>query len=140
MKLVEYNNCTVWPIKIYPEPFKDIKENGKEIEGRVPDPNKKRKRYQNISTGDIIHFILRKDTSNIKTNYAYRVKDNRHYETIRDMLESEDLNEGLPSVESINEGIKLYKSFSGYEERSNKYGVCALELGGRVEVEWKYRQ
>jgi ASC-1-like (ASCH) protein len=140
MKLVEYNNCTVWPIKIYPEPFKDIKENGKEIEGRVPDPNKKRKRYQNISSGDIIHFILRKNGNNIKTDYAYRVLDNRHYENIRDMLESEDLNKVLPSVDSIDSGVKKYESFSGYEERANKYGACAIELGKSVEVDWNYQQ
>lgn len=138
MEPIEYNGDTIWPIRIYPDPFEDIKNNGKEIEGRVPDLSKKRKRYQDIVAGDIIHFILRKNGCDIETNYAYRVRDNRHYETIQEMLESESLNQVLPSVESVDEGVELYRSFSGYEERENKYGVCALEMGERVEIDWEY--
>lgn len=73
----------------------------KEIEGRVLDLSKKRKRYQDIVAGDIIHFILRKNGCDIETNYAYRVRDNRHYETIQEMLESETLNQVLPSVKNL---------------------------------------
>lgn len=129
---------TIWPIRIYQDPLDDIINDQKNIEGRVPDPRKERKHYDRISKDDIIHFILRKNGESKETEYAYRVVENRNYNSIEQMLESEDLSRILPSCESVEDGVEKYKSFGGYAKRAEEHGACAIEIGERVEVSWEF--
>lgn len=124
-----------WPIRIYEDPLSLIQNEGKTIEGRVPEPSIPRKNYENMSAGDVIVFILRKDGESIQTDYAYRVEYVSHYPTIREMLDKEGVKNLLPHVDSIEEGVELYHSFGGYKKRAEKHGAYAIKLGRNVNPE-----
>ncbi len=102
-----------WRMGLQEEYLKAIAEGRKKVEGRLYDEKR-----QGIRPGDTIIF---------ENRLMCVVKDVRVYSSFREMLEREVLENVLPGVESIEEGIKVYRRFYS-EEKERKYGVAAIEV------------
>jgi ASC-1-like (ASCH) protein len=102
-----------WRMGLQEEYLKAIAEGKKKIEGRLYDEKR-----QKIKPGDIIIF---------ENKLMCVVKDIRVYSSFREMLESEGIENVLPGVRDIEEGIKVYRKFYS-EEKERKYGVAAIEV------------
>jgi len=127
-----------WTIDIFPENLEDILSYDKEVEGRVPDPHKKRKRYWNVKKGDRLVFrIVDKGKNPLEgqPNIIFPVEYNKKYSHPREMLEYEGLKRVLPKKRSIEEGVEMYLDLPGYKERIQEYGIYAIGLGKRIENE-----
>ncbi|KAL4567689.1 hypothetical protein LXL04_023281 [Taraxacum kok-saghyz] len=93
--------------------FTQIKDGKKTIEGRCASGD-----YNRIESGSLI--LLNKCL-------MLQVHDVHYYGSFYDMLATEDLTKVLPGVESIKEGVQIYRRFYSEEkERSN--GVLAIFL------------
>jgi len=90
-----------------------IKEGKKTVEGRVKDDKRVR-----IKPGDKILFNRR---------LLVKVIDVREYDSFEEMLREEGLENVLPNVDSIEEGVEIYRRFysSGKEKM---FGVLAIEI------------
>ncbi len=90
-----------------------IKEGKKTVEGRVKDDKRVR-----IKPGDKILFNRR---------LLVEVVDVREYDSFEEMLREEGLENVLPNVDSIEEGVEVYRKFysSGKEKM---FGVLAIEI------------
>ncbi|KUH33817.1 isomerase [Thermococcus celericrescens] len=95
------------------EYLKAIAEGRKRIEGRLYDEKR-----QGIRPGDEIVF---------ENKLVCVVKDVRVYSSFREMLEKEGLENVLPGVGSVEDGVKVYRRFYS-EEKERKYGVAAIEV------------
>lgn len=102
-----------WKMGLQEEYLRAIAEGKKKIEGRLYDEKR-----QKIKPGDEIVF---------ENKLVCVVKDIRVYSSFREMLEKEGLENVLPGVKSIEEGVKIYRKFYS-EEKEKKYGVAAIEV------------
>jgi ASC-1-like (ASCH) protein len=111
------------PYKIYKnhitEPyFSFLKNRQKNIEGRIREGL-----YKEVVLGDHIVVCNNEETDSVE----FLVKDVRRYVSFQEMLEKEPFKKILPDVESINEGIGIYKKF--YDPAEEKeFGVVAIEV------------
>jgi ASC-1-like (ASCH) protein len=101
------------------EPYFTFLKNGqKTIEGRI-----RKEKYAEISAGDLIDVFNNKETDFVKV----KVKRVTKYESIKEMLTKEPLKKVLPDMETLDQGIEVYKKF--YTEAEEKqYGVVAIEV------------
>lgn len=105
------------------EPYFTFVKNGqKTIEGRI-----KRGWYRFVKPRDHI-IIYNEDESDL---VEVLVRDVRTYSSIQDMLKHEQLKKILPDVETIEQGIEVYKRFYTNEQQQ-KFGVIAIAVG-RIE-------
>ena len=102
-----------WEMGLQGEYLKLMKEGKKKVEGRLYDEKR-----QKLQVGDVIVF---------EGKLRVKVKALRRYASFKEMLEKEGLENVLPNVGSIEEGIKIYRQFYD-EEREKKYGVVAIEV------------
>ncbi|WP_010479551.1 ASCH domain-containing protein [Thermococcus zilligii] len=102
-----------WRMGLQEEYLRAIAEGRKKIEGRLYDEKR-----QGIKPGDTIIF---------EDRLMCVVKDVRVYSSFREMLESEGIENVLPGVGDIEEGVKVYRKFYS-EEKERKYGVVAIEV------------
>jgi len=102
-----------WRMGLQEEYLKAIAAGKKRIEGRLYDEKR-----QAIKPGDEIIF---------ENKLMCVVKDVRIYSSFKEMLEKEGLENVLPGVKSIEEGVKVYRRFYS-EEKEKKYGVAAIEV------------
>lgn len=101
------------------EPYFTFLKNGqKTIEGRI-----KKGWYRFVRPGD--HIIVYNEEEN--DSIEVLVKDVRTYSSIQEMLEQEPIKKLLPDVETIKEGIEVYKRFYT-EEQQREFGVVAIEV------------
>jgi len=98
--------------------LKLIRIGKKLVEGRVC-----KAPYSDIKKGDRIKFYASNDES-----VECLVKNVKNYSNFKEMLSNEGLQNCLPGVESLEEGVNIYHSFPGYEENSQKYGVLAIHV------------
>ena len=101
------------------EPYFTFLKNGKKtIEGRVG-----KGWYQNINIDDHIVVYNEEETDSIETV----VKRVAKYKSIKEMLTNEPLGEMLPDVNSIKNGINVYRRF--YTKAQEKqFGMVAIEV------------
>ncbi|NJE30162.1 ASCH domain-containing protein [Thermococcus sp. 18S1] len=102
-----------WRMGLQEEYLKAIAEGRKRIEGRLYDEKR-----QGIRPGDEIIF---------ENKLVCVVKDVRVYSSFREMLEKEGLENVLPGVGSVEDGVRVYRRFYS-EEKERKYGVAAIEV------------
>lgn len=107
-----YKNHRVEPYFTY------VKNGQKTVEGRLC-----KEWYQQVCEGDHIIVQNMDETDSVEVV----VKDVRRHDTIRDMLEQEDMRRLLPNVESVEDGLKIYRQFYT-EEQERQYGVVAIEV------------
>jgi ASC-1-like (ASCH) protein len=112
-----------------------INNGSKRVEGRVPDPSIPAKDYSKITCEDILLFFpVSNDFQRINNNQEARfmVMYNRRYGSVNKMLEAEGLLKTLPGVNTIPEGVAIYHSFPGYENRVKLHGIHAIGFGKRI--------
>jgi ASC-1-like (ASCH) protein len=102
-----------WRMGLQEEYLRAIAEGKKKIEGRLYDEKR-----QKIKPGDTIIF---------ENKLMCVVKDIRVYSSFREMLESEGIENVLPGVKDVEEGLKIYRKFYP-KEKEKKYGVAAIEV------------
>ncbi|XP_057458773.1 uncharacterized protein LOC130749436 isoform X2 [Lotus japonicus] len=94
------------------EPFlTHLKDGLKTIEGRCA-----RGKHNRIEVGNLILF---------NESLVFEVQGVRRYASFFDMLEAESLEKVLPGVESVEEGVKVYRRFFT-EEKERENGVLAI--------------
>ncbi len=103
----------LWHMGLREGYLRAIAEGRKKVEGRLYDEKR-----QGIRPGDTILF---------ENRLMCVVKDVRTYSSFREMLEREGLENVLPGMESIEEGVKVYRRFYP-EEDEKRYGVVAIEV------------
>ncbi|GAU21965.1 hypothetical protein TSUD_111060 [Trifolium subterraneum] len=93
--------------------FTQLKDGLKTIEGRCASG-----KYNRIELGNLI--LLNK-------SLVFEVQGVKRYPSFFDMLEAESLAEVLPGVESVEEGVKIYRRFYT-EEKEQENGVLAITV------------
>lgn len=105
-------------VYIRDKPFENIKNNLKTIEGRIP-----KGYFSNIKKGDLIKFYNIKKREGIYK----KVKDIINYKDFNEMLSIENINNVLPDISNIDDGVKHYLSLYSNEDINN-YGVISIHL------------
>ena len=101
------------------EPYFTFLKNGqKTIEGRV-----KKGWYCNVKPGDKI-VVYNEEESDMVEVLVKRVTS---YKSIRDMLTNEPIKKLLPDVNTIDQGIEVYRRFYT-PEQERQFGVIAIEV------------
>ena len=95
--------------------FAHLKSGKKTIEGRMGG------KWSKLKNGDRIHII------NYRHCIVVRVIDVRKYNSLEEYLRLEGLEKTLPSVKTIEEGVKIYTMWYAKEEVKRK-GMLAIEL------------
>ena len=98
--------------------FTFIKNGQKTFEGRI-----RKGWYRLAKPGDHIIIYNEEETDSIEVI----VKNVRPYVSMREMLEREPLKKLLPDVETIEQGIKVFKRFYT-DEQEREFGVVAIEI------------
>ncbi|XP_027340430.1 uncharacterized protein LOC113853920 isoform X2 [Abrus precatorius] len=91
--------------------FKQLNDGLKTIEGRCASG-----KYSRIESGSLILF---------NKSVVFEVQGVRWYPTFNDMLEAENLEKVLPGVQSVEEGVQVYRRFYT-EEKEHENGVLAI--------------
>ena len=99
--------------------FDAIKSGKKTVEGRINTP-----KYQALAVGDQIAFLKEKTEEKIICTIAKLTT----YTQFKDMLLAEGLENMLPGVASIEQGVALYESFGAYKEEVKLYGALAIKI------------
>lgn len=99
--------------------FSLIKEGKKTVEGRICSD-----KYKNIKQGSTIK--LKKFGDN-ETYIYLEVLEVRKYSTFAEMIEKETLEKVLPIIETVENGVNVYRQFYKQELELEK-GVLALEI------------
>lgn len=98
--------------------FTFIKNGQKTFEGRI-----RKGWYRLVKPGDHIIIYNEEETDSIEV----LVKSARPYVSMREMIENEPLKKLLPDVETIEQGIKVFKRFYT-EEQEREFGAVAIEI------------
>ena len=97
----------------------DLLANGKKrFEGRLCDSE-----VTGIKPQDVITFV-----SEGRTPLTMRVIDLHTYSNFTDMLASDRLCLLLPGIQTLAEGLEIYRGFPGYAENEHRYGARVFEL------------
>nr|QBK93437.1 MAG: ASC-1 like domain protein [Pithovirus LCPAC404] len=89
----------------------------KTIEGRL---NKQEAKYELIKPGKIMTFI------GDRGEFDVIVKNVRKYNTFREMLQSENIDNILPCIENVEQAVDAYKKI--YGEKDVETGVISIEF------------
>lgn len=101
------------------EPYFTFLKNGqKTIEGRL-----RKGKYTKIQPGDILEVNDENETEKIEV----LVKRVSYYRSIKEMLTSEPLKKLLPDVDTIDQGINVYREFYSPEEEQ-QFGMVVIEV------------
>ncbi len=100
--------------------FPAILSGAKSIDARVNKPP-----YDTLDVGSIIKFVGTQTKSLEAYCYINRCQK---YKTFQEMLTAEGLSKCLPTITSIEEGVKIYFNFPNYEANEKIYGVVAFQI------------
>jgi ASC-1-like (ASCH) protein len=101
------------------EPYYTFLKKGlKTIEGRV-----KNGKYRLVKKGD--HIVVHNSTETDSTEVI--VERVAYYPSFEEMLKMEPIKKILPDVETVEDGIEVYRKFY-MEKEEKKYGVVAIEV------------
>ena len=133
-----FNMTNIWNLHIGSRGHREIFEGTKTVEGRVTDPSNPEKDYSKMLPGDIVNFIPvvgeRDDPPLLDAlSLSFIVGSNKKYSSVRELLEAEGLENVWPGVKTIEEGIEIYHSSLGYEEKIERHGIYAIKLDERIE-------
>lgn len=99
-----------------------IKSGKKTVEGRLCRPGSV---AANVQVNDVLTFVIRGTNCECFSAIVLKVT---HYNTTDKYLKSEGLNNCLPGVATIEEGIAIYREFYS-EKDEQQYGMVAIEIG-----------
>jgi len=95
--------------------FNLIKSGKKTVEGRLNSGL-----FAKLQIGNIITWLHHDMKCKVK------IISIKKYDSFRTMLEKEGLDKVLPTIDNIDEGVKLYRQY--YSEEREKVGVLAIEM------------
>ena len=96
--------------------FTFIKNGQKKVEGRLNVGL-----FKKLQVGDIIEW--ENSDNKFKTTISKIIK----YESFQEMIKKEDINNVLPDISTLEDGVNIYRQF--YTESNEKqYGVVAIHL------------
>lgn len=104
-------------IKIQDAYLQLIKKGEKKVEGRINEG-----KFAALQVGDVVTFKSEHDTARAIITAL------QQYDSFPSMIESVGLDLLLPHIQSTEEGIQLYRSFSHYAEKEKVYGCLAIYL------------
>ncbi|XP_059452807.1 uncharacterized protein LOC132183375 isoform X2 [Corylus avellana] len=110
-KIVNIMETSVHELHVQEPFFSQLKDGQKTIEGRCAVGD-----YNRIGSGSLILF---------NRCVVFEVQDVRRYASFSDMLGAETLAKVLPGVETIEEGVQIYRKFYT-EEKERLSGVLAI--------------
>lgn len=94
-----------------------IKSGQKTVEGRIASPSLK-----SVSVGDVMQFECGDEL------ISCRIIQTKLFPSFEEMLNAMGLQNCLPTVASIAEGVEIYRSFPSYRERETECGVIAFQI------------
>jgi len=100
--------------------FDLIKTGKKTVEGRINSGS-----FQNLRVGSKIKFFEQNDPRNFLICEVIEINS---YSSFREMLESEGVENMLPSTKSLEQGVKVYEQIPGFKKRCEKYGCLGLKI------------
>jgi ASC-1-like (ASCH) protein len=89
----------------------------KTIEGR-----KNKGLFKDLKVGDLVYIL-----SPAGHHCVVRVVAKRTYSTFQEYLEHEGLRHCLPTIETISDGVAVYRQWYSAEDEA-AYGVVAIEM------------
>lgn len=99
--------------------FQMIKDGSKNVEGRINN-----NKYSVLNKGDIIKFSANENNKTIEC----RVVGIKKYETFKEMLSKEGIENMLPGIKNIEEGVRIYESFGDYRNKVKQQGCIAIKF------------
>jgi ASC-1-like (ASCH) protein len=104
--------------------FTAIKTKNKTVEGRL-----NKGKFAEFKVGDFI--IFKNDNKQVKTKIKYI----HNYNSFKSYLETEGINKCLPGINTIDEGVKVYRKFySKDDEKTYKIvaiGILLIQSNGK---------
>lgn len=97
-----------------------ILSGSKTIEGRLTKPDSVASK---VRSGDLICFRTQSNKE-----FIMRVLNARYYQTTRDYLKAEGIDKCLPGINSIDEGVAVYRAFYSQDAEA-RYGITAIAIG-----------
>jgi ASC-1-like (ASCH) protein len=97
--------------------YDQIYSNQKKVEGRIL----KSERYKRIKKGDYIRFSKRESDDTFEREIIFT----KRYNSFRDLMEDQGVENVLPSAKTIDEGVETYRQWYS-EEKEKKYGVLGI--------------
>jgi thymidylate synthase len=102
------------------EPFlSQLRAGTKTVEGRLNTSER-----SEISKGDIIHFIPVLKSGSV---FVGRVESVARYPGFKELLTTEGLEQVLPSIASLEEGVAVYRQFYR-QDQEQEYGALAIRI------------
>jgi len=100
--------------------YEAILDGSKTWEGRTNTP-----RYATLRPDDEFIFHHAEDVS--KPAFTALILDVQKFDNFSDMLEGR-VQEFLPGVETLQEGIQVYENIPGYREQAKEHGATAFRV------------
>lgn len=97
--------------------FLEIKDGLKTVETRAATS-----KYKDVQKGDTLVFVCGKE------RMEKVVKKTAHFQSILAMTKAIPFKKVMPSVASVAEMAKIYKTYTGYEEKIKEFGIIAMYL------------
>ncbi|MGF1727657.1 ASCH domain-containing protein [Photobacterium nomapromontoriensis] len=120
---IEYSEGSTHIVGLMDRPYGAIKSGKKTIEIRA-NSDEHPFDYSIVKASHMLRFINENSGEAMDTK-VIRVT---HYPNVRILFETEGTENTLSVPWSVEEGIDLIHSFSGYKESIKKYGVYAIEI------------
>jgi len=97
-----------------------IKAGQKTVEGRINSGG-----FTKLLVGSKVKFFEGKNPKNF---VICEITELNRYNTFREMLESEGVENMLPNIRSLEQGVRVYEEIPSYKERCQKNGCLGLKI------------
>jgi len=108
----------VWKVHVSLPWFNLIKEGKKSVEGR---PN--RKDFAQMKIGDRIEFFNKE----LNENFMAEIVNVTHHKTFEEMIKSNGIDNVLPGVRNLDEGVQVYMQYYTKEIEA-EFGVVGIHV------------
>lgn len=110
-------------LKLKDKYFHLMKSGRKNIEGRTP-KDESDSMYDDMKVGDTITFTNNTSQEIMLCKILSIIK----FQNLKLMFEFIGIENALPDVDSIEEGIEIYNNISNYKARIEKFGIYAIGI------------
>jgi ASC-1-like (ASCH) protein len=98
--------------------YTHIKEGRKTVEGRP-----KRKTFAEMQVGQTIKFFNKE----LNENFCAKIIEINEHKTFLDMIRSNGIENVLPEIRNLEEGVSVYRQYYD-EEIESQYGVVGIKV------------
>jgi ASC-1-like (ASCH) protein/mannose-6-phosphate isomerase-like protein (cupin superfamily) len=111
-------NQIVWKVHVSLPWYELIKQGEKTVEGR---PN--RKDFSQMKPGDKIEF----SNKELNGNFMAEITNVTHHKTFEEMIKSNGLENVLPGIRTIDEGVQVYMQYYT-KEIEEEFGIVGIHV------------